>query len=133
MNEQKISLEEFLLTNTVEDMTTEVTISDRIPYKFKIKALTKNEETKLTKAIQNFKGDNTSKMERYYSELCIAQTLYPKFNDAALVEKLGVADGVEVMNRVLTAGEQAELLAQILKFSGYEANINRQIAKAKNL
>lgn len=134
------TLQEFLNSNPIDNMTEEVVISERFKdrdgnvLKFKIRAMTSKEFDDIRKRSMRLKKGRQFELdvERFNSAIVINQTVVPDFRNAASIEKLGCATPEEYLNKVLLAGEIAELVNQIQRLSGFDRDMNELIDEAKN-
>ncbi|ALS25491.1 XkdN-like protein [Paenibacillus sp. 32O-W] len=134
------TLQEFLNSNPIDNLTEEVVISERFKdrdgnvLKFKIRAMTSKEFDDIRKRSMRLKKGRQFELdvERFNSAIVINQTVVPDFRNAASIEKLGCATPEEYLNKVLLAGEIAELVNQIQRLSGFDRDMNELIDEAKN-
>ncbi|GIQ62122.1 hypothetical protein PACILC2_06900 [Paenibacillus cisolokensis] len=133
------TLQEFLNSNPIDNLTEEVVISERFKdrdgnvLKFKIRAMTSKEFDDIRKRSMRLKKGRQFELdvERFNSAIVINQTVVPDFRNAASIEKLGCATPEEYLNKVLLAGEIAELVNQIQRLSGFDRDMNELIDEAK--
>ncbi len=132
-------LTDFLLNNTVENLTEEVIVSDRIKVdgeilKFKIKAVNPEEfsglQKQCTKVGKKGKVNFDSKM--FNEQLIINYTVDPNFKDAEFVKKAGCMTPEQLVNKVLLAGEVAILVEEISALSGFDKDLEELREEAKN-
>jgi Phage XkdN-like protein. len=134
------TLQEFLNSNPIDNLTEEVVISERFKdrdgnvLKFKIRAMTSKEFDDIRKRSMRLKKGRQFELdvERFNSAIVINQTVVPDFRNAASIEKLGCATPEEYLNKVLLAGEITELVNQIQRLSGFDRDMNELIDEAKN-
>lgn len=128
-------LMDFLLENPVDDVTAEVIISQRLMGKpFKISAMSSPEFTEYQKAATKIhKGKRVSFDSKLFNEtLVINHTLNPNFKDAEFIKKAGCMTPAQLLNKVLLAGEIAELAAKISELSGFDEDMDDLVDEAKN-
>lgn len=131
---------DFLLENDTSGIVSEVTISKRIPHKFKIRPMTPKEKNSWRKRCQSAikgKGEVSFDSGKFTELTCINCTLEPSFNSADNIAKAGVVTPEDLLYKVLLAGEVDELHEQICKLSGFDTEGNddvtqEDIDKAKN-
>lgn len=128
-------LADFLCEHTVENITDEVVISNRIPFKFKIRAMNSEEFNSYRKLATNFdvkrkKASFDSK--KLNEQIIINHTVDPDFRNAEDIKKVGCTTPEQYMNKVLLAGEAEELSQQIQSLSGFDLDINEAVEEAKN-
>lgn len=137
------SLQEFLNANPVDNLVQEVVISDRFKdkegnlLKFKIKAMTNEEfEAARKKATRLNLQKGKRQMEfdaRTFNEaVVINNTIDPDFKNAESIKSLGVLTPEQYLNKVLLAGEIAELSQQIQILSGFDKDVNALAEEVKN-
>lgn len=136
------TLQEFLNSNLVDGLTEEVAISSRFKdkdgnlLKFKIKAMSGSEYEDIRKKCMRIaaKGKRSVEMDlrKMNNTIVIENTLDPSFKDAESIKKVGCANPEEYLEKVLLAGEIAELANQIQQLSGFNRDINDLMDEAKN-
>ena len=131
--DDKQSLEDFLLDNTVEEIFHDIKISDRIPFKFRVKAMT-GKEREMYRDVAKRKSKKGSFLDenKFQREIIIGQTVVPVFNEEKFLKKLNVISPEEALNKVLLSGEQEELFQQICKLSGFDISGDEKVEEAKN-
>lgn len=132
-------LTEFLLNNTVENLTEEVIVSDRFKVdgeilKFKIKAVNPDEFSDLQKQCTKVgkKGKVNFDSKMFNEQLIINYTVDPNFKDAEVVKKAGCMTPEQLVNKVLLAGEVATLVEEITALSGFDKDLEELREEAKN-
>ncbi|BDU92669.1 phage tail assembly chaperone [Clostridium perfringens] len=132
-------LTEFLLNNTVENLTEEVIVSDRFKVdgeilKFKIKAVNPDEFSDLQKQCTKVgkKGKVNFDSKMFNEQLIINYTVDPNFKDAEVVKKAGCMTPEQLVNKVLLAGEVATLVEEISALSGFDKDLEELREEAKN-
>ncbi|MDK0901575.1 phage tail assembly chaperone [Clostridium perfringens] len=132
-------LTDFLLNNTVENLTEEVIVSDRFKVdgeilKFKIKAVNPDEFSDLQKQCTKLgkKGKVNFDSKMFNEQLIINYTVDPNFKDAEVVKKAGCMTPEQLVNKVLLAGEVATLVEEISALSGFDKDLEELREEAKN-
>lgn len=138
-------LEQFLLNTNIDTVNeTDVIISKRfvdeegkyIP--FRIRTITEAEHKAIKKACQvtSFNKIHQKQVETdqalYGSRMIVACTVDPNFKSAELQESKGVMGAEALVEKLLLPGEHNELLLAILRFNGFDEDINQQVEEAKN-
>lgn len=141
-NSSVSTLQEFLNTNPIDNLTDEVIISDRFRdnegslLKFKIKAMTSGVFEEYRKKSMSINPKSKQKVEldmkKFNSQIVINQTIEPNFKDAESIRALGCTTPDEYLSRVLLPGEIVELSDQIQKLSGFNKDMEELIEEAKN-
>ncbi len=134
------TLQEFLNINPIDNLVDEVVISDRFKdsdgsiMKFKIKAMTNKDFDEIRKKSMEVKKNRRIEMDmqKFNSAIVINHTVVPDFKDSESIKKTGSLNPEEYMNKVLLAGEIAELVAQIQRLSGFDRDVNDLVEEAKN-
>ena len=134
--ENVMTLEDFLATHTVENLTEEIVLNERLKdFKFTIGSMTKDELEKYQKlcVIRDKKGNVLKQDSMKFSELVIVNhLLYPNFKSAEFLQKLGVNTPAQGLSKVLKVGEITALSDRIMKFNGFDEDFEDIRAKAKN-
>jgi hypothetical protein len=133
-------LEEFLLNEPLEvDQQLDVMVSDRIPFPFKIRAITEAENKSIKKGCQTVSFDKKShqkvtdtNQELYLTRLAISCCVEPNFKNSELQAKYGVMGAEALVDKILRPGEYNKLIEEILKLNGFDEDINTLIDEAKN-
>lgn len=108
----------------------EIVISDRFqdengdPVPFKIRALTQEENDKITRqATRRVKngGQISEQLDSvdFSHRMVVAATVEPDFQAKELCDAYGVVDPLLLPGRMLLSGEYAKLLKEITNFSGF--------------
>lgn len=133
-----MTLQEFLNTNTVDDIVKETAVSDRFKdengniLKFKIKAMTQNGFLEVKKKALFLSGGKEISDELFNCFVIIENTVEPSFKDAKSLESLSCSNSVEYLNKVMLAGEINSLSEAILKLSGFDSSIEELAEQVKN-
>lgn len=109
----------------------EVFISDRFvgedgkPLKFKIRALSQDENERLRKRCTHAKKVNGQLLEEFdsgefASSVIVEATLFPDFRSKEICDGLGVIDPAKAPGAMLKSGEFARLSNAILKLSAFD-------------
>ncbi len=132
-------LTDFLLNNTVENLTEEVIVSDRFKVdgkilKFKIKAVNPDEFSDLQKQCTKVgkKGKVNFDSKMFNEQLIINYTVDPNFKEAEVIKKAGCMTPEQLVNKVLLAGEVATLVEEISALSGFDKDLEELREEAKN-
>ncbi|MEK5480306.1 XkdN-like protein [Paenibacillus sp. FSL R5-0407] len=134
------TLQDFLNSNPVDNLTEEVVVSNRFKdkegnlLKFKIKAMSGPEFEDVRKrstTIQK-KGKVEFNAQRFNNTCVINNTLEPSFKDAESIRKVGCSTPEEYLNKVLLPGEIATLAEHIQKLSGFDTDMEELVEEAKN-
>lgn len=136
-------LKAFLNPVEIED-TKQVIISKRFrgedgkPVPFEIRAISQEENQRLSKKNTRAKMVNGQKVdvfntEAYTNALVVACTVQPDFADAEMCKAYGCIDPENVPAKMLRAGEYAALVQEIMTFNGFDADSKlREEEEAKN-
>ena len=134
--ESVMTLEDFLATHTVENLTEDIVLNERLKdFKFTIGSMTKDELEKYQKlcVIRDKKGNVLKQDSMKFSELVIVNhLLYPNFKSAEFLQKLGVNTPAQGLSKVLKVGEITALSDRIMKFNGFDEDFEDIRTKAKN-
>lgn len=135
-----MSLQEFLNTHPVDELTDEVAVSSRFTDNdgklllFKIKAMTGQEFEDIRRACSTVKKNRKVEFDsqRFNLKVIINHTLEPNFKDAASLKAVGVATPDDYVQKVLLAGEIATLAQKISTLSGFDTDMADLVEEAKN-
>lgn len=134
--ENIMTLEDFLATHSVENLTEDIVLNERLKdFKFKIGSMTKDELEKYQKlcVIRDKKGNVVKQDSMKFSELVIVNhLLYPNFKSQEFLQKLGVNTPAQGLSKVLKVGEITALSDRIMKFNGFDEDFEDIRTKAKN-
>jgi len=134
--ENVMTLEDFLATHSVENLTEEIVLNERLKdFKFTIGSMTRDELEKYQKLciIRDKKGNVLKQDSMKFSELVIVNhLLYPNFKSAEFLQKLGVNTPSQGLSKVLKVGEITALSEKIMKFNGFDEDFEDIRTKAKN-
>lgn len=129
------TLLQFLIENPVDDLTTEVVVSNRLAkFPFKIKAMTGPEFSGYQKLATRFgKHKKVEFDSKLFNEMVVLNhTVEPNFRDAESIKKAGCTTPEQFLYKSLLAGEIAELSQQISNLSGFDRDLEATIDEAKN-
>ena len=70
--------------------------------------------------------------DKYVGKLCVACTVYPNLNDAALQDSYDVKCGDEHLKKMLLPGEYTEYKAKVMEVNGYDMSMEELVDEAKN-
>lgn len=70
--------------------------------------------------------------DKYVGKLCVASTVYPNLNDAALQDSYGVKSADELLKKMLLPGEYTEYKAKIMEVNGFDLSMEELVDEAKN-
>ena len=134
--ENIMTLEDFLATHTVENLTEDIILNERLKdFKFTIGSMTRDELEKYQKLciIRDKKGNVIRQDSMKFSELVIVNhLLYPNFKSAEFLQKIGVNTPSQGISKVLKVGEITALSEKIMKFNGFDEDFEDIRTKAKN-
>lgn len=132
-------LQDFLLNEyEAVEVTNEVDIKD-FPFPFTVKSI-KQAQNKAIEASCRKVSFNKKTHEKevetdqalYSTRLIAACCIEPNFKDAALQAKFGVMGEEELIEKMLAAGQYADLLRAVSEVNGFGTDINDLIEEAKN-
>ena len=70
--------------------------------------------------------------DKYIGKMCVACTVFPNLNDAALQDSYGVKSGDALLKKMLKPGEYAEYKAKVMEVNGYDLSMEELVDEAKN-
>ena len=119
------------------DLEKEVVVSDRFqeggkPVPFKIRALTQEENDRITKqATRQVKinGQTVEKLDNadYARRIILAATVEPDFQSKEMCDAYGVLDPLQVPGKMLLSGEYRKLMDAILDLSGFGESLEDEV------
>ena len=130
------ALQQFLTTNSVDNLTEEICLGGRLKdFKFKIKAMTGDQYNDYqSRCIEN---PNSPKKRRFntkkFNELIVVNCVVePNFKDAEWLKALGVIDSTAAVYKTLLAGEISQLAEAALRLSGFDRDLDEEMDEVKN-
>lgn len=129
------TLQNFLLENQINDVTSQILVSPRLRGNpFTIRAMTGKEFNEYQQAATKIhKGQRVDFNSALFREkVIINHTVEPNFKDADFIKKAGCVTPEQLLNKVLLAGEIAELSNQISILSGFDTDMDEMVEEAKN-
>lgn len=70
--------------------------------------------------------------DKYIGKMCVACTVYPNLNDAALQDSYGVKGADALLKKMLLPGEYTEYKAKVMEVNGYDMSMEELVDDAKN-
>jgi hypothetical protein len=70
--------------------------------------------------------------DKYIAKMCVACTVFPNLNDAALQDSYGVKSGEALLKTMLKPGEYTEYKAKVMEVNGYDMSMEELVDEAKN-
>ena len=70
--------------------------------------------------------------DKYIGKLCVACTVFPNLNDAALQDSYGVKTADALIKKMLKPGEYTEYKAKVMEVNGYDMSMEELVDEAKN-
>lgn len=135
-DDNTMTLEDFLATHTVENLTEDIILNERLKdFKFTIGSMTRDELEKYQKLciIRDKKGNVIRQDSMKFSELVIVNhLLYPNFKSSEFLQKIGVNTPSQGISKVLKVGEITALSEKIMKFNGFDEDFEDIRTKSKN-
>lgn len=127
-------LQMFLMENPVDGITKEIRLNGRLKdFAFVIKPLSIEEFNKYQKLCVKVNGKKREfDLKKYNELLVINHTLTPNFKDADWLTSAKVISSEALINKVLKAGEIADLAEQILNLSGFDNDVEEYEEELKN-
>lgn len=137
-------LNSFLSQNAIKVENEKHIVSDRFvnkegkPMEWEIKAIDENFNESLRESCKIKERDRktrtiTERMnhEKYLAKLIVECTVYPNLKDAGLQESYGVMGADNLVKKMLTSGEYAQLLEIVQEVNGFDDD-DDLIEEAKN-
>ncbi|HZG16968.1 MAG TPA: XkdN-like protein [Candidatus Bathyarchaeia archaeon] len=133
------TLQDFLNANPVDNLTSEVEVSERFKdkagnvLKFKIKAMDDTTFNDIRKRCTTTKGRKVEfDVGAFNRAIIIQHTLEPDFKNAESIAKLNCQTPEQYLQKVMLAGEIVELAGKIQEISGFEVEMDALVEEAKN-
>lgn len=109
------------------------------PVEWRIRAITTEQEEKIrqsAKKRRQIPGTRETKTEidydAYISAMICACVVYPNLNDAELQTSYGAVGAADLLRKMLTPGEYADLALAVQQNNGFDAGMADKIQKVKN-
>jgi len=132
-------LQDFLMKDTYNPIVEKEVKVSGLPYPFIIKSITEDENKEIRKACMKYvydKETHTRQMEldpdAYNAKLIVACCVDPNLKDAELQKKYGVIGAENLLTKILTAGQYAELLFAVQEINGFNKSLDELREEAKN-
>lgn len=120
------------------DETREVVISARFtgedgkPVPFKIRALTQEENARISRQSMRpvkggKRGEKDLDSEQYTNRIIVAATVEPNFSDESMCKAYGTLDPIEVPGKMLYAGEYKRLMSAIMELSHFDDDLEDEV------
>lgn len=131
--EEAMSLVDFLAENPVDELTEEVTLSERLKnFKFKIGGMSKEEREKYINLclVKDKKGKILKQNITKFNELvAINHCIYPDFKSVDFLKKCKAQTPEEALYKTLKLGEVEKLADSIMELNGFDFEEVRKQAK----
>jgi hypothetical protein len=135
----------FMAGNAIQDETVKYVASKRFvkdgkPVEWELKAVGSELDEAIRKEctkkvpISGKRGQYTQETDtdKYICKLCVATTVYPNLNDAALQDSYGVKCGEDLLKKMLKPGEYTEYKAKVMEANGFDMSMDDLVDEAKN-
>lgn len=135
----------FMAGNVVADEIVEYVASKRFmdkgePVKWQLKAVSSDLDEQIRKEctkkvpIHGKRGqyNQETDTDKYIGKLCVACTVYPNLNDAALQDSYGVKCADDLIKKMLLPGEYTEYKAKVMEVNGFDMSMEDMVDEAKN-
>jgi hypothetical protein len=135
----------FMAGNVATEEIVEYVASKRFmdkgePVKWKLKAVSSDLDEMIRKEctkkvpIHGKRGqyNQETDTDKYIGKLCVACTVYPNLNDAALQDSYGVKGAEDLIKKMLLPGEYTEYKAKVMEVNGFDMSMEELVDDAKN-
>lgn len=139
------NLQGFLAENAIKSENVKYVASERFvdkdkqPIKWELRVLTSDEDDAIKQSCKKKEftpGSREAKIvidnEKYAAELICACVVYPNLNNAKLQLSYHAAGAVELVQKMLTPGEYADLYLMVSEVNGFKVGMADKIKQAKN-
>lgn len=132
-------LQEFLTANKVDNNITSEVMIKPFPHPFVIKSITQAENAQIRKSCtttdfnrKTHQKETTTDAQLYITRLLVACTVDPCFKDAGFQEAYGVMGAEALVEKLLTPGQYAELVAAVEEINSFDNDMRELVDEAKN-
>lgn len=139
------NLTAFLSQNAIAIENTKMVVSKRFvengqPIEWELRALTAGEDEDIRKSatrkvpVPGRRGQNQPETDNnlYLAKMAATCVVFPNLLDAELQDSYNVKTPEDLLRKMLTSGEYAELLQTITLINGYEVSTEELVDEAKN-
>lgn len=110
------------------------------PIPWEIKAVSSDLDEQLRKEctrkvpVVGKKGQHTMETDtdKYIKKLCVACTVYPNLNDAALQDSYGVKGAEDLLTVMLVSGEFNDYKLKVIEHNKFDNDLEELVDEAKN-
>lgn len=138
-----MNLQEYLNQNNVVGLKRKVAISKRLVnpdtgelYEFEIRALSPKEHENARKMATTMPKRKSERVQFdntiFYDQVILAGCIEPNFKDANSIAELNCVSPEDYLHKVLLPGEIVNLSDEIVKFSGFDEDVEELVEEAKN-
>lgn len=110
-----------------------------VPVEWEIRPVTNAKDEQLRKDSTEWvktgkRGQRQPEMDvdKYAAKVCVASTIFPDLNDAALQDDYGVKSAEDLIKAMLTPGEYNMYKQKVLEVNGYNSDMDELVEDAKN-
>lgn len=129
-------LQMFLMENPVDNITVKVRLGGRLKdFEFELKPMNNNDMSKYQKLCVKNPGSAKKKefdVQKFNELVVINNVITPNFKDPEWMKSAGVLTPEALLNKVLLAGEIAELSEKVSEISGFGDNSEDLEDEVKN-
>ena len=128
------------IEETTKDVASKRFVENKKPVEWELKPISSSLDEAIRKEctkkvpVVGKRGQYTQEVDtdKYVGKLCVACTIYPNLNDAALQDSYGVKSGDELLKKMLLPGEYTEYKAKVMEVNGYDMSMEELVDEAKN-
>lgn len=144
MSNEKLTFQAFMKENALEKAPVEYVASERFvvngePVPWKLRVLSNDELDAIarrnTKVVPIKASRETKKVynnEQFTVDMTLAMVVYPDLNDEALQTSYGAIGAEDLLKKMLTPGELADLYLAANEVNDFKVGMNDKIKEAKN-
>ena len=129
-----------IVNESVKYVASKRFVLDKKPVEWEIKAVSSDLDESIRKEctkrvpIQGKRGqyNQETDTDKYIGRLCVASTVYPNLNDAALQDSYGVKTPDDLLKKMLLPGEYTDYKAKVMEVNGYDMSMEELVDEAKN-
>lgn len=119
-----MDLQAFFAENSPPFPEKTISLSDRLPAPFRLRAISEQQNALLRRQIAGASA-NTIDPAEYFAKLAAACVVEPDLNNAALQRSWGVMGADALLCKMLSAGEYAKLIEAVQAVCGFDLPVRK--------
>ena len=130
------ALQQFLLQSNVDNLTKVINLGGRMKdHPVTIKALNGNQYNTFQQVCienPNSPKKRNFNTKKFHELICVECLVEPNLKDAEFIQAAGVPDSARLLYKCFLAGEIASIAENVLKLSGFDADVEEEMEEVKN-